>query len=68
MKLFTPLTILHKKFNEMDLMIHAMKSKENFTTETLQYNYRKMFKSDTCIMFCDKKHLTTSNRSDYFIR
>ena len=54
MKLNTPFTILNKKFNEMDLIRHAMKSKENSATERLHNDYRKIFKSDPCIMYCDK--------------
>ena len=54
MKLNTPFTILNKKFNEMDLIRHAMKSKEKLSTERLHEDYRKIFKSDPCIMYCDK--------------
>ena len=32
MKLTTPFTILNKKFNEMDLIRHAMNSKEKSAT------------------------------------
>ena len=62
MKLLTPFTILNKKFNEMDLIRHAMKSKENSATERLHDDYRKMFKSDPCIMYCDEELSTMSNR------
>ena len=55
MKLNTPFTILNKKFNEMDLIRHAMKSKGKSATERLHDDYRKIFKSDPCIMYCDKE-------------
>ena len=35
MKLTTPFTILNKKFNEMDLIRHAMTSKEKSANERL---------------------------------
>ena len=54
MKLTTPFTILNKKFNEMDLIRHALYTKEKSATERLHDDYRKMFKSDPCIMYCDK--------------
>ena len=60
MKLNTPFTILNKKFNEMDLIRHAMKSKEKSSTERLHDDYRKIFKSDPCIMYCDKEPHTNS--------
>ena len=44
----------------MDL-INALKLKEKFATERLHYNYRKMFKSDPCIMHCDQESPTISN-------
>ena len=46
MKLTTPFTILNRKFNEMDLIRNALKSKEKFATKRLHDDYRKMFKSD----------------------
>ena len=55
MKLNTPFTILNEKFNEMDLIRHAMKSKGKSATERLHDDYRKIFKSDPCIMYCDKE-------------
>ena len=55
MKLNTPFTILNKKFNEMDLIRHAMKSKGKSATERLNDDYRKIFKTDPCIMYCDKE-------------
>ena len=55
MKLKTPFTILNKKFNEMDLIRQAMKSKEKSATERLHNDYRKIFKSDPCIMYCYKE-------------
>ena len=33
---------------------HTMNSKEKYTTERLDDDYRKMFKSDLCIIYCDK--------------
>ena len=61
MKLKTPFTILNRKFNEMDYIRHSMKSKEKSATERLHDDYRKMFKSDPCIMYCDKELPTISN-------
>ena len=60
-KLTTPFTILNKEFNEMDLIRHAMNSKEKSATERLNDDYKKMFKSDPCIMYCDKEPPTISN-------
>ena len=60
MKLNTPFTILKKKFNEMDLIRHAMKSKENSAIERLHDDYRKIFKYDPCIMYCNKEPCTIS--------
>ena len=61
MKLTTPFTILNKKFNEMDLIRHALHTKEKSATERLHDDYRKMFKSDPCIMYCYKQILSTDN-------
>ena len=61
MKLTTPFTILNKKFNEMDLIRHAMNSKEKSSTERFHDDYRKMFESDPCIMYIDKEPPTISN-------
>jgi len=61
MKLTTPFTILNKKFNEMDFIRHAMNSKEKSATDRLHDDYRKIFKSDPCIMYFDKKTPTISN-------
>ena len=58
MKPNTPFTNLNKKFNEMDLIRHAMKSKGKSATERLHDDYRKIFKSDPCIMYCDKESST----------
>ncbi len=55
MKLNTPFTILKKKFNEMDLIRHAMKSKVKSATEILHDDYRKIFKSDPGIMYWIKE-------------
>ena len=60
MKPNTPFTNLNKKFNEMDLIRNEMKSKENSAIERLHNDYRKIFKSDPCIMYCDKEPHTIS--------
>ena len=60
-KLTTLFTLLNKKFNEIDLIRHAMNSKEKSTTERLHDEYRKMFKSDPCIIYFDKEPPTISN-------
>ena len=44
MKLITPFTILNLKFNEIDLIRDAMKSKK-FATDRLHDDYRKMYKN-----------------------
>ena len=62
MKLTTPFTILNRKVNEMDLIRNAWESKEKFATERLHNDYRKMFKSDPCIMYYDAESSTISNR------
>ena len=67
MKLTTPFTILNRKFNEMDLIRHAMKSKEKSATERLHDDYRKMFKSDPCIMYCEKENRSIRNGYVQFI-
>ena len=61
MKLTTPFAILNRKLNEIDFIRNAIKSKENFATERLHDDYRKMFKSDPCIMYCEKENPTISN-------
>ena len=61
MKLTTPFTILNRKFNEMDLIRDALKSKEKFATERLHNDYRKMLRSDPCIMYCDEGSSNISN-------
>ena len=61
MRSITPFAILNQKFNEMDLIRHALKSKEKFATERLHNDYRKMFKSDPCIMYCEKENPSISN-------
>ena len=58
MKLTTPFTILNRKFNEMDLIRYAINSKKKSATERLHDDYRKMFKSDPYIFYCDKKRPT----------
>ena len=54
MKLTTPFTILNRKFNKMDFIRNVIKSKEKYATERLHDDYRKNFKSDPCIMYCDE--------------
>tara|TARA_B100000212_G_scaffold339963_1_gene319452 strand:- start:1010 stop:1204 length:195 start_codon:yes stop_codon:yes gene_type:complete len=61
MKLTTPFTILNRNFNEMDFIRDAIKSKEKSATERLHDDYRKMFKSDPYILYCDKEHSKISN-------
>ena len=61
MKLKTPFNILTRQFNEMDLIRYALKSKGKFATERLHDDYRKMFKSDPCIMYCDEEFPTIRN-------
>ena len=61
MKLTTPFTILNRNFNEMDFIRDAIKSKEKSVTERLHDDYRKMFKSDPSILYCDKEHSKISN-------
>ena len=55
MKLTTPFTILNRKSNEMDFIRNAINSKYKSATERLHDDYRKMFKSDPCIMYCEKE-------------
>jgi len=61
MKLTTHFTILNSKLNEMDFIRDAMKLKEQSATERLHDDYRKMFKSDPCIMYCEKDNPSISN-------
>ena len=61
MKLTTPFTILNRKLNEMVFIRNAMKLKEESATKRLHDDYRKMFKSDPCIMYCEKENPTISN-------
>ena len=67
MKLTTPFTILNRKLNEMDFIRNAIKSKEKYATERLHDDYRKMFKSDPCIMYCEKENQSISNGYVWFI-
>ena len=53
--------LVNKKFNEMDLIRHAFKSKEKFANERLHDDYGKMFKSDPCIIYCDEESPTIRN-------
>ena len=62
MKLTTPFTILNRKLNEMDFIRNAIKSKEKYATERFHDDYRKMFKSDSCIMYCEKENQSISNK------
>ena len=43
-KLTTPFTIFNQKFNEMDLIRHALKLKKNSAPVRLHDDYRKMEK------------------------
>ena len=61
MKLTTPFAILNRNFNEIDFIRNAIKSKEKYATERLHHDYRKMFKSDPCIMYCEKENQSISN-------
>ena len=61
MKLTTPFTLLNKKFDKMDLIRHAMNSKEKSATERLYDDYSEIFKSDPCIMYFEKEPPTISN-------
>ena len=61
MKLITPFTILNRKFNKMDLIRHALKSKEKFANERMHDDYRKMFNSDPYIMYCEAESPTLNN-------
>ena len=45
----------------MDLIRHAMRSKENYTTERLNDDYMKMFKSDPRLMYIEEEPPTTGN-------
>ena len=60
MKLTTPFSILNRNFNEIDLIRHALKSREKFATERLHDDYRKMFKYDPCIMYCEESPITSN--------
>tara|TARA_B100001989_G_scaffold121882_1_gene85889 strand:+ start:72 stop:239 length:168 start_codon:yes stop_codon:yes gene_type:complete len=44
MKLTTPLTILNRKINEMDLIRNGIKRRK-LATERMHDDYRKMFKN-----------------------
>ena len=60
MKPKTPFTILNKKFNEMDLIRQAMESRGKSATERLHDDYRKIFKSEPWMIYCDEEHKTLS--------
>ena len=61
MKLTNPFKILNPKSNEMDFIRNAINSREKTATERLHDDYRKMFKSDPCIMYCEKENPSISN-------
>ena len=61
MRLTTPFSIFNRKFNEMDFIRYAMNSKEKSAIERLHDDYRKMFKSDPCFMYCDKESPIITN-------
>ena len=44
MKLTSPVTIINRKFNEMDLIIDVMKRRK-LATEILHNDYKKMYKT-----------------------
>ena len=50
MKLTTPFTILNRKFNEMDLIRHALQSKEKFVTEDCMMTMEKY--SNLILILC----------------
>tara|TARA_Y100001978_G_C23545967_1_gene362121 strand:- start:389 stop:535 length:147 start_codon:yes stop_codon:yes gene_type:complete len=45
----------------MDFIRDAMNSKEKAATKRLHNDYRKMFKANPCIMYCQKELPTISN-------
>tara|TARA_B100000575_G_scaffold102751_1_gene81875 strand:+ start:3943 stop:4188 length:246 start_codon:yes stop_codon:yes gene_type:complete len=61
MRLRIPFTILNRKLNEMDFIRNAINSKEKSAIERLHNDYRKMFKSDPCIMYCEKENPIIGN-------
>jgi len=61
MRLRIPFTILNRKLNEMDFIRNAINSKEKSAIERLHNDYRKMFKSDPCIMYCEKENPSIGN-------
>ena len=61
MKLNTPFTILNRKLNNMDFIINVMKLKEQYATERLHVDYRKIFKSNPYIIYCEKENPSISN-------
>ena len=61
MKLTTPFTILNRKLNEMDFIRKAMNLKEKSATERLHEDYRKMYKSNPCNVYCEKENQTINN-------
>ena len=61
MRLKIPFTILNQKLNEMDFIRNAINSKEKSAIERLHDDYRKMFKYDPCIMYCEQENPSISN-------
>ena len=45
----------------MNFIRGAMELKEKSATERLHDDYRKMFKSDPCFMYCEKENQIISN-------
>ena len=68
MKLNTPFTILNKKFNEMDLIRHVMKSIETSATKRLLDDYRKIFKSYPLFISTNKHVLLVNDMFDLIDR
>ena len=67
MKLSTPFTILNRNLYEMDFIRESMNSKEKAASERLHDDYRKMFKADPCIMYCEQENQSISNGYVWFI-
>ena len=68
MQITTPLTILNRKANEIEFIRKAINAKEKSATERLHDDYRKMFKSDPFIVYCDEEPPTISNGYVQFIQ
>ena len=61
MQITSPFTRLNLKANEIDFIRKAINAKEKYVTERFYDNYRKMFKSHICIMYCEEEPPTISN-------